>query len=111
LPIPWSRYTERLSFVGLSPGFWRGRASYGFMERADVPMLLREARLDGCDIDLDDVTYFVGRETVVARERGMGLPRFVEEIFAFMQRNSARPTEYFGLPVDQVVEIGREVAV
>jgi KUP system potassium uptake protein len=57
------------------------------------------------------VTYFVGHETVVAREDGQGLPRWLERMFAFLQRNSMQVTDYFRLPADTVVEIGREVAI
>jgi KUP system potassium uptake protein len=32
-------------------------------------------------------------------------------MFAFLQRNSAHVTDYFQLPADAVVEIGREVAI
>jgi K+ transporter len=35
----------------------------------------------------------------------------VEALFAFMQRNSAHLTDYFKLPVEAVVEIGREVSI
>ena len=111
LPQPWSRYVGRLSIEKLAPGFWRGSASYGFMERPNVPMLMREAELDGCDIDLADVTYFIGHETVVPRENGVGLPRWIVLPFAFMQRNSAHAADYFRLPPNAVVEIGREVAI
>jgi KUP system potassium uptake protein len=111
LPIPWSRYAGRLEIETLAPGFWRANATYGFMERPDVPALLREAVLEGCDIDLTDVTYFVGHETIISREKGMGLPRPVEAAFAFMQRNAAHATDFFRVPHNSVVEIGREVAI
>jgi KUP system potassium uptake protein len=111
LPIPWSRYSDRMTIEHLAPGFWRGTARFGFMERPDVPALLRDAKLEGCDINLDDVTYFIGHETVIARGGGMGLPRFVEVFFAFMQRNAAHATDYFHVPHDSVVEIGREIAI
>lgn len=110
-PIPWSRYTDRMTTEHLAPGFWRATARFGFMERPDVPALLREAKLDGCDIDLNDVTYFIGHETVVSRGPGMGLPRWIEAIFAFMQRNAAHATDYFHVPHNSVVEIGREIAI
>ena len=48
---------------------------------------------------------------MVAREDGTGLPRWVEAMFAFMQRNSLHVTDYFRLPAETVVEIGREVAI
>jgi KUP system potassium uptake protein len=39
------------------------------------------------------------------------LPRVVEALFAFMQRNASHLTDYFRLPAEQVVEIGRQVAI
>jgi KUP system potassium uptake protein len=111
LPAPWSRYVDRLKREDLPAGFSRATASFGFMERPDVPALLREAVLDGCDIELADVTYFIGHETIVARGPGMGLPRPIEAAFAFMQRNAAHATEYFRVPHNAVVEIGREIAI
>jgi KUP system potassium uptake protein len=81
------------------------------MERPDIPVLLREAHERGCAIDLSDITYYVGHETVVPGEDEKALPRLVEALFAFMQRNSAHLTEYFKLPVEAVVEIGREVLI
>jgi KUP system potassium uptake protein len=111
LPVPWSMRADRMQLERLASGFWRASVRYGFMERPDVPEILHEARLEGCTIDTADVTYFVGHETVVHRERGMGLPRWIEEIFAFMQRNAAHVTDYFQVPHDSVVEIGREIAI
>ena len=60
-----------------------------FRERRDVPALLREAHKRGCAIDLADVAYYVGHETVVPADDEKALPRWVEALVAFMQRNSA----------------------
>src|SRR6267378_5800140 len=83
----------------------------GFIARPDVPALLREAHKRGCAIDLADVTYYVGHETVVPADDEKALPRWVEALVAFMQRNSAHLTDYFKLPIDAVVEIGREISI
>ena len=48
------------------------------MERPDIPALLRQACEQGCAIDLADVTYYVGHETVSPRDDAKGLPRWVE---------------------------------
>ena len=45
------------------------------------------------------------------RQDGGGLPRWQEGMFAFMERNASHVTDYFNLPDDQVVEIGRQIAV
>jgi len=110
-PVPWIAADERLSVTEIAPQVWRGRARYGFMERPDVPALLAQAHGKGCTIDLSDLTYFIGHETVVSREDGSGLPRWVETIYVFLQRNSAHVTDYFRLPAETVVEIGREIAI
>jgi KUP system potassium uptake protein len=109
--IPWVADTERLSFEEIAPRFWRAAAKYGFMERPDIPALLHHAHGLGCTIDLSDITYYVGHETVVPDKDDKALPRVAEALFAFMQRNSAHLTEYFRLPTDAVVEIGRQVSV
>jgi len=109
--VPWVKDTERLTFGEIAPRFWRAAARYGFMERPDIPALLQHAHGLGCAIDLSDITYYVGHETVVADKDDRALPRVAEALFAFMQRNSAHLTEYFRLPTNAVVEIGRQVSV
>jgi KUP system potassium uptake protein len=61
----------------------------------------------GCGVDLDDVTYYVGRETILPRRNGrLG---WQGQIFALMQRNSPYIGQFLQLPREDVVEIGREV--
>ena len=109
--VPWIKEGERLTFDEIAPNFWRASARYGFMERPNIPALLKMAHTGGCDINLDDVTYYVGHETVIAREDGKGEPRWLEALFAFMQRNASHLSDYFRLPSDGVVEIGRQIAI
>jgi len=109
--VPWVDEAKRLSTTLVAPNFWRATAHYGFMERPDIPALLSQARAFGCTIDLDDVTYYVGHETIVRREDGLGLPAWEERLFAAMERNAVHVTDFFRLPGDKVVEIGRHVAI
>jgi len=110
-PTPWVTGSERLAFKEIAPQFWRASARYGFMERPDIPALLREAHQLGCAIDLADVTYYVGHETITPGEDGKALPRWLEALFAAMQRNTTHLTDYFRLPPDAVVEIGRQISI
>jgi KUP system potassium uptake protein len=109
--VPWVAASRRLVFDEVAPRFWRASARYGFMERPDIPALLREAHGLGCAIDLGDVTYYIGHETVTPRDDAKALPRWVEALYAAMQRNSSHLTDYFKLPADAVVEIGRQIAI
>jgi len=109
--VPRIRGAARLTVNEIAPNFWRARARYGFMERPDLPALLREAHARGCMISLDDVTYYVGHETIVDREDRQALPHWLERLFAFMQRNSVHVSDFFRLPADAVVEIGRQISI
>ena len=109
--VPWVAPRNRLTVEKVAENFWRAEAHYGFMERPHIPELLTTSKSLGCTVDLDDITYYVGRETVVRREDGMGLPAWQEELFALMERNAVHVSDFFSLPSDQVVEIGRLVAI
>jgi KUP system potassium uptake protein len=104
-------YAERLAVTAEGENFWRLTAEYGFIERPDIPGLLREAHGRGCTISLDDLVYYVGHETIVHREHGEALPAWQEALFAAMLRNTSHVTEYFRLPSRQVVEIGRQIPI
>jgi len=109
--IPRVDRQDRLTVKHEADCFWRAEARLGFMERADIPDILAECKEKGAEIDLDDVTFYVGAETIVPAEDGKGLPRWQEALFAFMGRNAARLSDYLELPYEHVVEIGREIEV
>ena len=67
------------------------------MEHPDIPDILADCKMKGVGIDLDDVTYYVGSETIVPAEDGKGLPRWQEALFAAMGRNAARMSDYLQL--------------
>jgi len=111
LSIPWTDPDERLTVQHVDDKFWRAEARRGFMEHPDIPEILKECKATGVGIDLDDVTFYVGAETIVPREDGKGIPRWQEALFAALGRNAERISDYLDLPCDQVVEIGREIAI
>jgi len=102
---------ERLVMRQQSPGFWCGVASYGFMERPNIPRLLHHDEAQKTGLNFDDATYYLGHETVVRREENDRLPAWQRSIFALMVRNGMHVTDYYYLPSDQVVEISRRVPV
>jgi KUP system potassium uptake protein len=78
------------------------------MEDPDVPAALMQACDQGLPIDPDDLTYFLGRETIiVTRRKGMAVWR--EKLFVVMARNAVRATAFFRLPYERVVELGVQV--
>jgi len=109
--VPWIKDSERFTVTELASNFWRATARYGFMERPDIPALLAQTPAFGCALELDDVTYYVGHETIVPAEDRRGLPAWEEALYAAMARNAAHVSDFFRLPSDSVVEIGRQIAI
>ena len=105
---PYVEEEDRVQVESLGHGVFNMRVDYGFMEDPNVPEALALARTNGMRIDLEDVTYFLGRETIiVTRTPGMALWR--ERLFVLMARNAVRATAYFRLPTERVVELGVQV--
>jgi KUP system potassium uptake protein len=108
---PYVDPAERMTFERVTEDFTRVVARFGFMERPDVPALVHAVHGEGCPLDPSDLTYYVGHETVKHRGDGLGIPLWQELLFAFLLRNSAHVTDFFGLPSSGVVEIGRVVEI
>lgn len=108
--VPWVKSTRRLTMHEVYPHVWRAVISYGFMDRPNVPKALKKALNRG--LVLDDITYYVGHETILCRSHGKKrLSGLVGRIYVFMRRNGLHASEYYQLPSNAVVEIGRQVDI
>lgn len=106
--VPFVPAGTRTSVVSLGGGIHRVVGTYGFMETPDVPALLEEAKQAGLDVDLENTTYFLGRETILALPGG-SMGEMEETFFAFLSRNSRAATSHFRLPPERVIEIGTQI--
>ena len=106
--VPHVARKDRIDVQSFGDGLYNMRLQYGFMEDPNVPEALLEAREQGLPFDVEDVTYFLGRETIlVTRRKGMAIWR--EKLFVLMTRNAVRATAFFRLPPERVVELGVQV--
>ena len=99
---------ERVAIENIGHELFNVRVQYGFMEDPDVPAALMEARQQGLPLDFDDLTYFLGRETILVTHR-KGMATWREQLFVLMARNAVRPNAFFRLPPERVVELGVQV--
>jgi KUP system potassium uptake protein len=97
--------SARMQITALGHGVYRVVARYGFMESPDVPLLMSQARSQGLVINLDEVTYYVGRISLVP-DRKRTMARWRRFLFAFMFRNSLGGSAYLNIPPSKVMEIG-----
>jgi KUP system potassium uptake protein len=106
--VPTVARDRSVEVQSLGQGAWKVVARHGFMEEADVPAVLEAAiRRGELPVPLEDVTYFLGRETYIATERGR-MGRWSEGLFAFLVRNATPADRYFNIPPESVVEIGTQ---
>ena len=106
--VPLVAEDARLTVQKLGCGIFNVHVQYGFMEDPDVPFALQMAKIRGVEIDFDDVTYFLGRETIIVSAKH-GMARWREALFVLMARNAVRATAFFRLPPERVVELGVQV--
>jgi KUP system potassium uptake protein len=111
--IPRVEDEHRVQVIELGPCISRVILHFGFMETACIPAGLRCAVERGWlkGVDLDDLSYYVGRETIIPTEAIPGMAVWREALFAFMQRNAERSAAYFQVPARQVVEVGTEIEI
>jgi KUP system potassium uptake protein len=105
---PYVAADDQIDVNPLGFGVFYVRIQYGFMQDPNVPETLLQARSAGVNLDPDDVTYFLGRETIIVTRRP-GMARWREKLFVLMARNAVRATAYFRLPPERVVELGVQV--
>ncbi|MCU0685448.1 MAG: potassium transporter Kup [Polyangiaceae bacterium] len=109
-PVPFVSPKNRLKVQQLGACFYQVSARFGFMETPRVPALLEACALYDLTIDPEHVTFFLGRETLLASTRE-GMSRWRKALFAFVSRNSRSATAYFGIPPDRVVELGMQIEI
>jgi KUP system potassium uptake protein len=104
---------DRTEVIEIIEGITRVILRYGFMQRPTIYDGLRLACAQGKlpGIDLTDITYYIGRETIIPKEDVPGMWLWRENVFAFLQRNAERSAAFFGVPAKQVVEFGTEIEI
>ncbi len=106
--VPFVRRKHRSIVEEIGEGFYRVILRYGFSEHPNVLRGLRHLKSEELDINLSEITFFLGRETLLIKgDRGMKTWR--KELFAFLSRNARDATRFFRIPPDQVIEIGVQI--
>ncbi len=111
--VPVMPPAERAVGGPITPDIFRVVLRYGFMEQASIPEGLQCAVAHGLippEI-LDDLTYFIGQETIIPGSNGRGMSDQREALFALMQRNAERSGAHFCVPARQVIEVGTEIEI
>ncbi|GAB2884887.1 potassium transporter Kup [Paraburkholderia jirisanensis] len=109
--IPYVDEADRLTVKDVTGGLFLVKAAYGFNETCDVKAVLEAVgRTQDMTFELMDTSFFLARETVVPTQLpGMSVWR--ERVFAWMHQNAAKPTDFFSIPANRVVELGTKIEI
>ncbi|MEY3690724.1 MAG: potassium transport system protein Kup [Actinomycetota bacterium] len=103
-------FAERYEVKKVAPGVFEVQLEFGFMEEPNVPATLSAIDHPGLHYDEDDVTYFIGHESIVAG-KVPGMHPLLEQLFVLLNRGADSAVRFFGLPTDRVFEVGSRVEI
>lgn len=104
--IPFVDDDKKAMVKDAGQGFYKIQLHFGFMEVPDVPQVLKTLKLNGEEIPISSVTYFLGQEQLIAKANKRGMMLWREKLFAYMSRNSLPASRFFNLPPQQVISVG-----
>ncbi|AHZ84493.1 potassium transport protein Kup [Bdellovibrio bacteriovorus] len=114
--VPFVSKRDRISIQEVIPNIYRIIANYGFMEIPKMKHILEACRQRDINFNVNETTFVLGRETIIA-EKGpnrpgeTGMAHWRERLFAIMSKNAQRPTAFFRIPPNQVIEVGIQVEI
>ncbi len=109
--VPYVRDEERLTLSELGGNCYVVRAVHGFKETPDINQVLTLLEQQhGLKLELSDTSFFLARDTVVpSKLPGMAIWR--ERLFGWMMQNAAKPSDFFRIPPNRVVELGTKIEI
>jgi KUP system potassium uptake protein len=85
--------------------FCRLKLYFGFKQNPDVRYALSLAMKKGLDLDMNNVSFFVGNEHITFKYRSK-MPVWRRGIFLFLFHNASSAIGFFRIPVERVIELG-----
>jgi KUP system potassium uptake protein len=107
---PYVARDKQVRIQAVNARFYQSRMEVGFMETPNVTQVMAAWKRKGIPCELEDTTFFLGRETLVI-SRSAPMAAWRQKLFAGMFRNASNPAAYFGLPPNRVVELGAQVTL
>jgi KUP system potassium uptake protein len=96
--------------VDYGDGIFGAKIVLGFMETPDIPKTMTQLESFGVHVDLDDLSFFLGRESLVFSGKSrMSLPRKI--FFKLLSNNAVPASAFFRLPPGRVVELGIQIEI
>jgi KUP system potassium uptake protein len=106
--LPFVEPEDRFRITDLGEGLFQMEVHYGFSEDSDIPEVLSAVQ-EPFKVDPMQVSFFLGRETLIATKKNPGMAIWRERLFAWMTNNARSAASFFRLPPNRVVELGAQI--
>lgn len=106
--VPFVSSEHRAAMIELGSNIHRLFLKFGFMETPDIPSVLRTISAGGKPIDPMQVSYFLGKESLILSNSIPMVP-WRKKIFMVLSRNSISASSFYKLPPNRVVEFGSQI--
>jgi KUP system potassium uptake protein len=98
---------EKVEVEKVMSGFHIVNVRHGFMETPKIDTVLSLAREKGIEIDMETTSFFLGREKLLMSDHPK-MAKWRTNLFLFLSKNSRDASTYFGIPPNQVIEVGHQ---
>jgi KUP system potassium uptake protein len=108
--VPVVPEVERITVKDLGRGFYRLICRFGFYETPDIMVALNGAKRFGLELDPQQISFFLGRERIVAHARSQ-MSAWRRWLFILLSHNETSASDYFRLPAGRIIELGARVEI
>ncbi len=96
---------EKIKVEKLGAGIYGVIAHYGFMEQPNMNTIFALCRENGLNLEMKEASFFLGREKLGISNKPK-MSRWRSNLFIFLSNHSLDASSYFGIPSNQVIEVG-----
>lgn len=108
--LPFVEKHDKATIHSLGKGFWQVAFHYGFAEKPSVADDLRKYMARFPEVDLENLTFIVGRSIFVKGPSVMK-PRWSKKLFLWLANHVEEEFNYSRIPSEQLVQIGSQIEV
>ena len=109
--VPYVNDSERITMRDLGGQVFLVRAVYGFKETPDINSILTLLeKQENLTFDLMDTSFFISKDTIIP-SASPGMALWQESLFSWMMQNAAKPSDFFKIPTNRLVELGAKVEI
>jgi KUP system potassium uptake protein len=109
--VPYVNDSERITMRDLGGQIFLVRAVYGFKETPDINSILTLLeKQENLTFDLMDTSFFISKDTIIP-SASPGMALWQESLFSWMMQNAAKPSDFFKIPTNRLVELGAKVEI